>query len=253
MRSPIHAAPFVPWQYDGPPGLFDLAENAVFTRGVRLVLHLAVRLYLRRFHRLRIRRTRIPFRPASSLIVANHSSHLDVLALMSALRLREVNNVRSVAACDYFFEKPFRRTLAFLLGNTMPMDRTRFDWRAFRYCQEKLWQGANVIMFPSGTRSPDGQVGHFKPGVGLLALTAGVPVIPAHIAGGWECWGKGRVFPRRRRLEVHFGRPRYFGGLPNCKESWIRVSQELEEAVRGLATGPRREEVEHDRVVDGAA
>jgi len=244
--------PMKPWRYHSPPLAHDLADNTLVTRAARLALHALVRLYLKWFHRERVSSQGAIADLSGCLIVANHTSHLDVPALLAAFPLRRVNSIRSLAACDYFYNSAARRILAFLLGNTIPVDRTRFDRRTFSYCLKQLRAGASVIVFPEGTRSVDGRIAPFKAGVGLLALRSECPVVPVHIAGAAECLGKGRVRPRRGHLEVRFGRIRSFRRMRNCKNSWVRIAKDIENSVKSLGDGTHVEDSRHEQSQDRA-
>ena len=62
-------------------------------------------------------------------------------------------------------------------------------------------------MFPEGTRSKDGELGPLKSGIAVLAARAGVPIVPAGVAGTFEAWPRSRLFPRPHPLRVHYGPP----------------------------------------------
>ncbi|MGH7841549.1 MAG: lysophospholipid acyltransferase family protein, partial [Candidatus Binataceae bacterium] len=62
-----------------------------------------------------------------------------------------------------------------------------------------------VLMFPEGTRSPDGAVHDFKSGAGYLALHGGCDVLPIRIIGTHRVLGKGSLIPRRAPVEVRIG------------------------------------------------
>jgi long-chain acyl-CoA synthetase len=62
------------------------------------------------------------------------------------------------------------------------------------------------LMFPEGTRSPDGSIHEFKSGIGYLALHAGCDVLPIHLSGTFEVLGKGKLLPRHADVEVRIGR-----------------------------------------------
>jgi 1-acyl-sn-glycerol-3-phosphate acyltransferase len=70
-----------------------------------------------------------------------------------------------------------------------------------------LASGWHVIVFPEGTRSPDGRIREFRPGVGLLAARSGCQVLPVRIIGIAKVLPKGSVRPRRAPVEVRFGAP----------------------------------------------
>ena len=65
-----------------------------------------------------------------------------------------------------------------------------------------------MILFPEGTRSPDGHLQPPKPGVGFIVCKTQVPVVPARIFGSFEAFGKGAKLPKLGTpLSVVFGRP----------------------------------------------
>jgi 1-acyl-sn-glycerol-3-phosphate acyltransferase len=61
------------------------------------------------------------------------------------------------------------------------------------------------LIYPEGTRSPDGRLLRFKPGIGYLATELGVPVLPVAISGGHKILPKGARWPRRSPVQVCFG------------------------------------------------
>lgn len=71
----------------------------------------------------------------------------------------------------------------------------------------RLRNGGIVILFPEGTRSGDGELGPLKPGIAVLAARAGVPLVPAGIAGTFEAWPRSQFLPRAHPLRVHYGPP----------------------------------------------
>jgi 1-acyl-sn-glycerol-3-phosphate acyltransferase len=65
-----------------------------------------------------------------------------------------------------------------------------------------------VILFPEGTRSPDGTLQKAKAGVGLMACKTGVPVVPCRVFGSFAAYGKGRLIPRLGTpITIVFGPP----------------------------------------------
>jgi 1-acyl-sn-glycerol-3-phosphate acyltransferase len=226
----------------------DLVDSGLASQAVRIAAHVLLRAYLCLFHRFRASGEAQLKHLRGHLIVANHTSHLDALAIFSAFPLREIHRVRSVCARDYFFAHPFRRTIAFLLANIIPMGRDTFDGSAFAYCRRKFREGANIILFPEGTRSVGTAMQCFKPGVGLLALRHDLPVVPAFVRGAHRCWPKGAVFPRPGRIEVVLGRPVRYRGMPNRKASWRWIARDLEHRVGSLAAEPTQEHVDNEPI-----
>jgi 1-acyl-sn-glycerol-3-phosphate acyltransferase len=211
-----------------------MAQNSVASNVLRLIIHVILRVFVRVFFGYTVRNRRQLRNLRGHLIVANHSSHLDVLALLAAFPLRRINNVRTVCAKDYFYTSPLRWLASFLVGNTIPMDRDRFDTRAIAYCRKLIGAGCNIILFPEGTRSRDGTMGPFKPGVGLLTLKYGLPVLPAMIKGTFRCWPRGAAFPRPGRVEVILGQPLRYKGSARRRCNWDSVAMDLERRVLNL-------------------
>ncbi len=70
-----------------------------------------------------------------------------------------------------------------------------------------LWEaGKPVGVFPEGTRSRDGRMREIKPGAALLAIRAGVPILPVGIAGTHRIFSRGRM-PRRSKVTFRIGEP----------------------------------------------
>jgi 1-acyl-sn-glycerol-3-phosphate acyltransferase len=96
----------------------------------------------------------------------------------------------------------------------------------------------NLILYPEGTRSRDGEIQTFKKGAGLFAVELRVPVVPAHIDGAHEILAKGRFVPRPRTVTVRFGEPIMFASNqfgPRCGPRPRRAAVELlEQRIRGL-------------------
>lgn len=92
---------------------------------------------------------------------------------------------------------------------TIPVDRDGGqDVSALKRVLRALKDNKGLILFPEGTRSPDGQLQAPKAGVGFIVCKSQVPVVPARIFGSFEAFGKGVKFPRLGTpVSVVFGRP----------------------------------------------
>lgn len=236
-----------PWHYDPAR---DLEQSLVerlrnFPRepdmlvyGLRSLAALAMRGWLRTYHRLVIvGRENLP-RDRSFVMVANHASHLDALSLLAALPLGKVHRAFPAAARDYFFETAPRVFLAAVVVNALPFERQVHGRQSLSICWKLLENPGNIlIIFPEGTRSTTGEVAEFKPGVGLLAAGTEHPVVPCYLHGAHRAWPKGAIFPRPRPLRLAIGLPRTFSHLPRGKESAGTISRELREAVVSLKSG----------------
>jgi len=202
----------------------------------RSVGALIIRGWLAAYHRLAIRgREHLPSE-RSFVLVANHSSHLDALCLLSALPLRKLHRAFPAAAADYFFQSVPRIWFASVVVNALPFARQVHIRQSLGLCERLLQNPGNIlIIFPEGTRSNTGEIGRFKPGIGLLLAGRDIPVIPCYLHGAFHAWRKGRWFPRPKRIEVRIGAPKTFADLPAGKESASVVAAELQSDVLRLS------------------
>jgi len=142
-----------------------------------------------------------PSRPC--VYVANHQSQFDIPALALAMPA----GFRMVAKRELLYIPIFGWAL-WLAGFVFidRADRERSIDRLTR-AAEKVRRGTSIVVFAEGPRSPDGRLLPFKKGGFILALQAGVPIVPVSIRGGHEVLPKGSLRVRRGTIEVIFGAP----------------------------------------------
>jgi len=176
------------------------------------------------------------------LVIANHSSHLDMGLVKFALG-EQGERMASLAARDYFFDTPLKRAWFENFTKLIPMDRHGSLRESLRLAGDAIRQGHHLLIFPEGTRSPDGQMREFYPTLGYLALTYGVDILPIHIQGAFEALPKGSLFPRQTEISVRIGPAlsiaelrRRAQGLARS-ESYRLVTRIAEEAVKRLREG----------------
>ena len=221
----------------GRLGRFPRKPNALL-EGFRLFAAVIIRCWLRGYHRFEIigqeqLRTNRPL-----VIVANHTSHLDTLCLLSALPLRKLRRAFPVAAADYFFQSVARTWIAAVVLNALPFGRQLHVRRSLAICGNLISQPGNVlIIFPEGTRSTTGKLQLFKQGVGALVAGRDVTVIPCRLQGAFEAWPKGRRLPRPRKVRLIVGNPRSYARRGTDKHELSAISAELHSAVQKIA-GP---------------
>ncbi len=125
---------------------------------------------------------------AVRLLVSNHVSHLDVFILGIPLH-RPLNYV---ARSTLFL--PILGTLIRSVGG-FPIQRDGMGAQGLKETLRRIKKGGIVVLFPEGTRSPNGDLGELKSGISVLAARAHVPIIPAGIAGTFEHLAARRAFP----------------------------------------------------------
>jgi len=154
------------------------------------------------------------------IFAANHASHLDTPLVLCSLPDAWRRKTAVAAAADYFFDTWWRAVGSSILFNTFPIDR-----RGGAMSQtpgEVLDDGWSLLIFPEGTRSPDGWMHNFRMGAAMLAHTHGVPIVPIAHRGTFAAMPRGRNWPApgRRLLTIRFGAP---------------ISPEPDESVRDFA------------------
>jgi len=233
------------WSYEPAPDLdHSLVERLKrFPRepdltvyGLRSLGALAIRAWLRGYHRLEIIGSENLPATDSFVMVANHASHLDTLCLLSALPLRKLHRAFPAAAQDYFFVNLPRLAASAVMVNALPFARQVHFRQSLELCRQLLANPGNIlILFPEGTRTTTGRMGDFRPGVGALVAGTAIPVVPCHLQGAFEAWPKGRVLPRPRSLRLKIGAAQSFSAVPPGKDGAEQISRELQGAVAGLA------------------
>lgn len=136
-----------------------------------------------------------------ALLVANHQSFAD--PLLAALPLKRPV---SYLARDSLFRVP---VVGYILRNTyvMPISREAASTSSLREAIRRMDAGYLVGIFPEGTRTTDGAVGEFKPGFVSLARRSKRPLVPVGIAGAYQAYPRGSLFPRPGQVRVTYGRP----------------------------------------------
>jgi 1-acyl-sn-glycerol-3-phosphate acyltransferase len=158
------------------------------------------------------------------------------LCLLSVLPLNKLHRAFPAAAQDYFFVNVPRLALAAVVVNALPFGRQTQVRQSLELCRQLLANPGNVlVLFPEGTRTATGQMGGFKPGIGLLVAGTTIPVVPCHLAGAFEAWPRHKALPRPRRLCLRLGEPRTFATLTPERDGALQVAAELRQAVSNLA------------------
>lgn len=138
------------------------------------------------------------------IVVANHTSHLDMGLVKHALGAYG-DGIVSLAASDYFFDDKWARAYFENFTNLAALDRKASLSKTLKQAGDIIEQGKTVLIFPEGTRSADGQIHEFKRAVGHLALTYNVDILPIYLRGTHSAMPKGRAVPTSRDISAHIG------------------------------------------------
>jgi len=162
------------------------------------------------------------------IIASNHISYFDP-PILGSCTPREVHYL---AKWELFKFKPFGSFLRSV--NAIPIKRNVIDRQALIESLEILKQGQALLVFPEGTRNLRAKLLPPKFGVGKLALEAGVPIVPAHIANSQK---PTRAFLSGKPIEVKFGPPipkTWLEQVPKDKEGYRLVVAEIMQRIKKL-------------------
>ncbi len=175
-----------------------------------------------------------PVVPPGSVIVSNHQSAMDIFAIAAAVP----GQLRWVAKRELFRIPIFGRAMQ--AAGYVSIDRTapRRSRRGLSRAVEALAGGASLVVFPEGTRSPDGRLRPFKRGAFALAQGARAPVLPLAVKGSRHVLAAGGWRVRPGRIEVVVGTPIPSGGRPQAEialRAHDAVARMLDGAAASLA------------------
>jgi 1-acyl-sn-glycerol-3-phosphate acyltransferase len=172
------------------------------------------------------------------ILAANHASFLDPPLIGTGIH-REINFL----ARESLFRFPLFGSML-RIWNVVPVDRDGAGAKGLRAILDRLLAGNAVIVFPEGTRTPNGRLQSARAGIGLTVIKSDAPVIPVRVVGSFAAWGRHRLFPLPKPVQVHFGTPMTFTQFreeakqcskERLKQIYQEIANELMEAIRALA------------------
>jgi 1-acyl-sn-glycerol-3-phosphate acyltransferase len=171
-------------------------------------------------------------RRGAFMIASNHASHLDPPFVGCQLPMQMAFFARKT------LWKPGLASWWLDKVGTIPVDRDGgSDVTAIKRVLISLKQEKPVILFPEGTRSPDGKLQPPKPGVGLLACRTQVPVVPARVFGSFRAFGRDGKLRMGTPVSIVFGKPLAPSDYDNPsdgKERYQRASERIMAAIAKL-------------------
>src|SRR5437660_5183882 len=144
---------------------------------------------------------RIP--PGVCLFVANHTSSADAPAVVGAIPRRI-----AVILKESLFKWPIVGQV-FLSAHFIPVNRSARDAAiaSVEKATEALKAGQSFLIYPEGTRSPDGRLQEFKKGAVMMAIKAGVPIVPMACSGAHRIMKKNSLVIHPGEIVVEFLEP----------------------------------------------
>ena len=237
VSAPGARADALPWTMP------DWSRGRVVSLGRRVSQAVLLLPLTRLFARIRVEGLeRLAGRDEPVVFAANHQSHLDTSAILAALpgRLRAR---LAVAMSKEYFDAHFHpaghtRRERFVSGSlyylaawlfaAFPLPQREAGARqSLRYIGELLSDRWSVLIFPEGERTETGQIGLFRPGVGLIGARLGVRVVPVRLEGLDRVLHKSWKMAQPGRVRVAFGEPLTLDG-----DDYAALAGRVEEAVR---------------------
>jgi len=172
----------------------------------------------------------------SFLLAANHASHLDPFLIGS-----QVQRQIAFFARKTLWKPGFPSWWLDTVG-TIPVDRDGGQaLSAIKRVLRVLKDDRGLILFPEGTRSLDGNLQTPKPGVGMIACSTQVPVVPVRIFGSYEAFGRGRGVRLGTPVSIVFGsaiQPAEYDDPAAGKERYQVASNRIMARIAGLRMPP---------------
>jgi 1-acyl-sn-glycerol-3-phosphate acyltransferase len=127
---------------------------------------------------------------SSFLLMPNHQSHFDIPVLLGCLQTQ----FRWLAKAELFKIPIFGKAMRGCGYISIDRSNREAAFASIRQAGNAIRGKVSVLIFPEGTRSPDGRLLPFKKGGFVLAADSGVPILPIGI------YGTGRILPKKRLL-----------------------------------------------------
>ena len=139
----------------------------------------------------------------SFIYMSNHQSNFDIPVLYGALPVQ----FRWLAKAELFKIPVFGQGMRGAGYISIDRSNRQSAFKSLARAAESIRNGTSIMIFPEGTRSRDGNLQDFKKGGFVMAVDAGVPIIPVVISGTHTVMAKGSLLIRRQRVRVHLGAP----------------------------------------------
>lgn len=137
------------------------------------------------------------------IFAGNHCSQYDIFSFQGYFP----HDFRWIAKKELFRIPVFGQAMQRI--GYIPIDRShgRQAMKSLDEAARRIAAGNSVLIFPEGTRSADGRLHEFKTGAVLLAIKAGVPIVPLGFNGSYQVLPKGRLLPRGGEIVLRIGTP----------------------------------------------
>ena len=161
------------------------------------------------------------------ILAPNHQSFVDGPVVLSGLTCRQIKTCYFFATEQHVRGK-FRRALADK-NNTIIMEQAHLK-ESIQKLAEVLKNGKNIVIFPEGSRTHDGDLGDFKLSFAILSKELNVPIVPVCIRGAYDALPRHRKFLFPRHIEVHYLPPI----MPTSDITYQQLADKVKQAIAGV-------------------
>jgi len=137
------------------------------------------------------------------IFMSNHQGYYDIFALLGNLPIQ----FKWLAKKELFSIPFFGWTMAAVGYIRVDREGTRETVKAMNQAARRIREGLSVVIFPEGSRSPDGSIQPFKKGGFTLAIKSKVPIVPIAISGSREIMPKERLTASPGEIKIRVGAP----------------------------------------------
>jgi len=167
------------------------------------------------------------------IIAANHCSFFDP-PLVGVACKRAIHYLARKSLLEWPILGPIFPDL-----NVIPVDRKNADRSALMGAIRVVKNGGAVLIFPEGTRSPDGKLQPAQPGIGMIVAKTGAPVVPVRIFGSYEVYNRNQRRPKIGTVSVKIGQqlslPTVAEKNDRGREMYQNDSEAITQAIADLA------------------
>ncbi len=222
-----------------------ILQPTAFSRFVHFLFVKLIFLLGKVFFRLQVRGLEHLPQDRPFLICPNHQSYLDGPLVTAALPYRVIRYMFTLGFTP-FFSGGIKDVIA-RIGRIVPVDPDTNLGRAMRVSAIGLKAKQNLLLFPEGSLSCDGELQVFKKGVAMLARELQVPIVPVAICGSFEAWSKVGDGIRLKPVSITFGPPLLPPDISQDQalsreqldREYTRFVQQIREAIGALLTEAR--------------
>lgn len=180
--------------------------------------------FFRVYNSLRIHgRIHIPAK-GPYILAPNHQSFVDAPVVLSGLKWRQIKTCYFYATEEHVKSK-FRRRLADK-NNTIIMEQAHLK-ESIQKLAQVLKSGNNIVIFPEGSRTHDGDLSDFKLSFAILSKELNVPIVPVCIRGAYEALPRHRKTLYPRHIEVHYLPP----VMPTADVTYQQLADKVKQAI----------------------